>query len=424
MILQNRRFLELFKIPPEIQSIEVTHFLALKEDITERRAMEVQLRQSQKMEAIGQLTGGIAHDFNNLLGVIIGNLDLLERQIKDNEPAVKRVHTARNASLRGADLTRRLLAFSRQETLQPKAIDLNAAIRAVLALAAPALGPEIEVITKLHSSIPTVFADPSGLENALLNLVVNARDAMANGGKLTITSELRTFKPGELSGRERELTPGEYAHVAVSDTGHGMTKEIAEKVFEPFFTTKSHGTGLGLSMVYGFFKQSSGTVRAYSEPGYGTTMSFLLPLVGGGVKAPSAPIPETPGADAAGSAILIVDDEAELLDIAATNLSGLGYTVLTARDGASAKQLIQDRNDIALLLTDIIMPGGMTGVDLAEWTKKAKPSIRVIYCSGFPAEALAARNMSLAEDSLLRKPYQRAQLISIVRKALASLPAQ
>jgi PAS domain S-box-containing protein len=397
---------------------EATHFVALKEDVTERRVMEAQLRQSQKMDAIGQLTGGIAHDFNNLLAVIVGNLDLLERQIKGNEPAVKRVHTARNASLRGAELTHRLLAFSRQEVLQPKAVDLNAVIETVLALATPALGPEVQVITRLDPSVPTVFVDASGLENALLNLVVNARDAMAKGGKLTITSELRNLEAGPPSATEIELKPGGYAYVAVSDTGHGMTKEIAEKAFEPFFTTKPHGTGLGLAMVYGFFKQSGGTVHIYSEPGSGTTLSFFLPLDESEVRLPSVPALEAHSPDAADGVILIVDDEAELLEIASTCLSGLGYTVLTAKDGASARHLLEERDDIALLLTDIIMPGGMTGVELAEWALKIRPFIRIIYCSGFPAEALRERNMSLAEDSLLRKPYQRSELISIVGKTL------
>jgi signal transduction histidine kinase len=391
-------------------------------DISGRRKLEEQYRQSQKMEAIGQLTGGIAHDFNNLLAVIIGNLDLLERQIKGNEPAVKRVHTARKASLRGADLTRRLLAFSRQEVLHPSAVDLNAVIGSVLALAAPVLGPEIQIITRLDPSIPAVFADASGLENALLNLIVNARDAMSKRGKLTITSELRNLESDESLEKDGDLKPGGYAYVAISDNGHGMTKEVAQKVFEPFFTTKSHGTGLGLSMVYGFLKQSNGTIRVYSEPGFGTTLSFLLPLFEGNVNLPSAPILEKRSADVARSTILIVDDEADLLEIASTCLTNLGHTVLTAMDGKSARQLIEERDDIALLLTDIIMPGDMTGVELAECALKIKPSLKVIYCSGFPTEALAERNMSLAEGSLLRKPYQSSELISIVSNAFASAP--
>ena len=389
-------------------------------DITERRRLEEQFRQSQKMEAIGKLTGGIAHDFNNLLAVIIGNLDLLERQISDNEAAVKRVNTARNASLRGASLTRRLLAFARQESLHPTALDLNTIIQAVLALAAPALGPAIQIITQLDPMIPHVFADVSGLENALLNLFVNARDAMEKGGKLTITSELRTLVAGEFLGKANDLNPGCYAFVTVSDTGHGMTREVSQKVFEPFFTTKSHGTGLGLAMVYGFFKQSGGTVYIYSEPGSGTTLSFFLPIAEGTAKTPSAPALETHVPDVATGTILIVDDEIDVLEVASACLSELGYTVLTATNGSNAIQVLEERDDIDVLLTDILMPGGMNGVELAHRAIAIHSTIRVIYCSGFPADALRERNLSLAEGLLLRKPYQRSELTAIVRGVLAA----
>ncbi len=390
-------------------------------DITGRLRLEEQFRQAQKMEAVGQLTGGIAHDFNNLLGVIIGNLDLLERQIKDNEAAVKRVRTARNASLRGADLTRRLLGFARQQDLKPDALDLNTVIETVLALAAPSLGPTIQVITQLAPSIPKVFADASGLENALLNLFVNARDAMAKGGKLTVSSELRTIDDSEFLGKANELTPGCYALVTVSDTGDGMTKETAQKVFEPFFTTKPSGTGLGLAMVYGFFKQSGGTVRIYSEPGSGTTMSFYLPLAEKTLTpASSVPVTETISPGARSGTILIVDDEADLREIASICLSEYGYTVLTAADGESAGRILKEHNEINLLLTDIVMPGSENGVELALRAIKINPRIRIIYCSGFQADALAEINISLAEGPLLRKPYRRAELLAVVREVLAT----
>ena len=388
-------------------------------DITARLRLEEQFRQAQKMEAIGQLTGGIAHDFNNLLAVIVGNLDLLERQITDNEAAVKRLNTARNASLRGAEVTRRLLAFARQQDLKPAAIDLNTVIETVLALAAPALGPTIQVITQLAPSMPRVFADASGLESALLNLVVNARDAMAKGGKLTLTSELRTVDSDQFLGKANELTPGCYAFVAVSDTGHGMTKETVQRVFEPFFTTKSHGTGLGLAMVYGFFKQSGGTVRIYSEPGSGTTFSFFLPILAGAADLAPTPVPEAYSPSLSRGTILIVDDEGDLIEVAATCLSDLGYSVLAAKDGVSAIQVLAERDDIGLLLTDVMMPGGMNGVELAQRATEMNSQIRVIYCSGFPADALKERALSLTEGPLLRKPYQRSELLAIVSKVLA-----
>jgi len=389
-------------------------------NITDRKTLENRLYQSQKMEAIGQLTGGIAHDFNNLLGVIIGNLDLLERQIPGNEPALKRVSTARNASLRGADLTRRLLAFSRQQELQPDNIKLDTAIQNVLALAAPALGPEIQVITHLDSSLPMVFADVAGLESSLLNLVVNARDAMPDGGKLTITSEIRTLEGGRLLGSGGQLKVGTYACVSVSDTGPGMTSEIVERAFEPFFTTKpkGKGTGLGLAMVHGYFNQSGGAVRIYSEPSYGTTVTFYLPITAEDRIALSAPLVDESN-DPIGGTILIVDDESDLLEVASSCLGEIGYTVLNAKDGASALSLLASREDIDLLLTDIIMPGGMNGVELARQAIGLCPEIKVIYCSGFPADALAEKIAPLVDGPLLRKPYQRSELLSITQKTMS-----
>ena len=389
-------------------------------NITERKTLENRLYQSQKMEAIGQLTGGIAHDFNNLLGVIIGNLDLLERQIPGNEPALKRISTARNASLRGADLTRRLLAFSRQQELQPDNIELDVAIRNVLALAAPALGPEIEVVTHLDSSLPLVFADVAGLESSLLNLIVNARDAMSDGGKLTIMSERRTVESGKLFGAGGQLKAGTYACVSVSDTGPGMTAEIVERAFEPFFTTKpkGKGTGLGLAMVHGYFNQSGGAVRIYSELGYGTTVTFYLPIAAKDPKPSATPLTNESNEDT-GDTILIVDDEADLLEVACSCLGEVGYNVLSAKDGASALSLLAGRADIDLLLTDIIMPGGMNGVELARQAIKLCPGIKVIYCSGFPSDALAEKINPLVEGPLLRKPYQRTELLSITRKVMS-----
>jgi PAS domain S-box-containing protein len=413
------RILERYSSPVRGKSREHYGRIWTFRDMTARLRLEEQFRQSQKMEAVGQLTGGIAHDFNNLLAVIIGNLDLLECQIKDNEAAVKRVHTARNASLRGAEVTRRLLAFARQQDLKPTALDLDTVIETVLALAAPALGPTIQVITRLHPSIPPVFVDASGLQNALLNLFVNARDAMANGGKLTVTSELRILESGQFLGTSNELAPGRYALVTVSDTGHGMTKETARKVFEPFFTTKSHGTGLGLAMVYGFFKQSGGAVRISSELGNGTTFSFFLPTVAGAAHLSSATPVQARSPSVTTGTILIVDDESYLLEIASTCLTDLGYSVLTAKDGVSAIQVLAERNDIGLLLTDVIMPGGMNGVELARRATEINRQIRIIYCSGFPADALREKELSLAEGPLLRKPYQRSELVGIVGKVLA-----
>jgi|GEM_PF-6839845 len=249
-------------------------------NITERKQLERQLNQSQKMEAIGQLTGGIAHDFNNLLAVIIGNLDLLERAEQGNEPGLKRIRTAQKAALRGADLTKRLLVFSSSGESKPVLIDLNRSVHNVLELASRVLGSDIKTVTRLEKDLPPIFVDASNLENALLNLVLNARDAMTHGGTLTLSTQLHTLEDRGLRVQLAELKPGRYACLSVSDSGHGMPREVLDRVFEPFFTTKPRGkgTGLGLSLAYAFCKQSNGTARIYSELELGTTVSFYLPI--------------------------------------------------------------------------------------------------------------------------------------------------
>ncbi len=387
-------------------------------DITEKKQMERQLQQSQKMEAVGQLTGGIAHDFNNLLGVVIGNLDLLETLVTDNEAALKRVHTAQKGALRGADLTRRLLAFSNSEELRPSAVKLQQAAHNVIELASSALGPEIKITTHFDNSVPTVFVDAAALESALLNLVVNSRDAMPNGGSISITVELTTLEESYPPVAAGELNAGQYACVSISDTGSGMSPETLERAFEPFFTTKPRGkgTGLGLAMVYGFVKQSSGTIRIYSEVGYGTTVSIYLPL------AESVELPATalaiPRHAERGATVLVVDDELDLLEIAHSYLDQIGYASLEARDGSGALDVISQHSGIDLMVTDIIMPGGMNGVELAQKVRKLRPEIKIIYCSGFPADALGERHMPKVDGPLLHKPYQRADFNAMIRHVM------
>jgi PAS domain S-box-containing protein len=387
-------------------------------NITERKQLESQLYQSQKMEAIGQLTGGIAHDFNNLLAVISGNLELLERLVQENAAALKRVQTARKAAARGADLTRRLLAFSSNVELKPAPTRLALCIGNAMELAR-AVGPEIQIVTSLDHSMPLALVDPAGLESALLNLAVNARDAMPKGGTLTITTELITLEEDYPPVKTGELKSGRYARVSVSDTGHGMSKETLGRVFEPFFTTKPRGkgTGLGLAMVYGFAKQSGGIVRIYSEPGYGTTVSLYLPL------AEDIPYPVPTAMQSVSpvklnGTVLVVDDEVDLLEIAKTYLEEMGYITYQAEDAASALAVVEQHGDIDLIVTDIIMPGGMNGVELAQKIRQSLQQVKVIYCSGFPANALAERSMSLVDGPLLHKPYQRAEFDAFVRAAM------
>jgi len=394
-------------------------------DITEKMKLESQLLQSQKMDAIGQLTGGIAHDFNNLLCIVIGNLDLLKLQLGGDAAGLKRVHTAQKAALRGADLTRRLLAFSSEETLTPASTNLHHLIRNVLEMTHRVIGPEIRTITRFHESLSQVLIDAAGLESALLNLLVNARDAMPNGGCVTVTTRVANLGPTYRLVRAGELKAGRYAFISVSDTGTGMSKHVLEHVFEPFFTTKPRGkgTGLGLAMVYGFVKQSHGTVRIYSEPGYGTTVTLYLPLT------EDASLPEAEAIEShivlSGQAtVLVVDDELDLLNIATAYLNDMGCKTFTAIDGNDALQIVEREKDIDLMITDIIMPGGMNGVDLAQQVRQLNPKIKVIYCSGFPAGALAERNMPPVDGPLLRKPYQREEFSALVHRMMESDDAE
>jgi PAS domain S-box-containing protein len=390
-------------------------------DVTETKSLERQLQQSMKMEALGQLTGGIAHDFNNLLGVVVGNLDLLERMVAWNEAAVKRVQTALRAAGRGAELTRRLLAFSRKEQLNPAPVAMQDAIRDVVDLAARTIGPEIKITTHCDSNLPPVFVDAAGLETALLNLSLNARDAMPKGGSLRIRAQLADLTDGYALVKARELEPGKFARITVCDSGHGMPREVADRAFEPFFTTKARekGTGLGLAMVYGFVRQSGGAIRIYSEVGFGTTVSIYLPLAG----EQDVHLPEpanVSGREVLGGTALLVDDEADLLDVADAYLADLGYTVIRAGNGAEALEALERAGEIDLMVTDIIMPGNMNGIELAKKVRELRPGIKVIYTSGFPAEALTERSGALEGGPLLHKPYQRAEFADLVRKQVSS----
>jgi len=392
-------------------------------DISERKQLEQQLRQSQKMEAVGQLTGGIAHDFNNLLAVVIGNLDLLEGLVSHDAAALKRVQVALKGALRGADLTKKLLSFSSKGRLTPKSASINDCISNLVEFASRAIGPEISLVTRIGTDLPPLLIDVALFESALLNLVVNARDAMPKGGTLTVTAERRYLEanyPPVLAG---ELIQGTYACVRVSDTGHGMSKDVLERAFEPFFTTKDldRGTGLGLAMVYSFAKKSCGTVRIYSEVGYGTTVSLYLPFSSCDEPISSAQLEEVDVERYAGS-VLLVDDEEDLLDIANQNLEEMGFTVYQARNAQDALKLLDHRPDIGLMITDVIMPGGMNGVELASKVREARPDIRVVYCSGFPVETLAENSMPLVDGPLLHKPYQRHQFRKIIEQVTTGRP--
>ncbi|HTE49860.1 MAG TPA: ATP-binding protein [Kofleriaceae bacterium] len=409
-----------------VQVGQTRHLIVVGRDVTERRAMEQQLQQSQRMESIGQLTGGLAHDFNNLLGVIVGNLDLLERHVASDVTASGRVRTAQRAAMRGSDLTRRLLAFARRQHLDPQPTEVNQMIGELLEMLPRTLGPEIRIVTRLEAELPSATVDPSGLESALLNLALNARDAMTGGaGKLSIATTLVHLDGDYGPVHAGEMAAGSYIKITVSDTGHGMSPETIGKVFEPFFTTKPRGkgTGLGLSMVYGFVKQSRGNIRVYSELGVGTTFTICLPLAEEGAPAravsttaPLAMLPE----GGARPIVLVVDDEVDLLEIAVSYCEELGFQVLHATDGPSALEIAAEQPHLDLLLTDVVMPGGLNGVALAARLRARYPDLKVVYCSGFPSSALAERSQLRADGPLINKPYLKQAFARCVIDALAA----
>ena len=387
-------------------------------DMTERIKAENQLRQAQKMEAVGQLTGGIAHDFNNLLGIVIGNLDLLREELGERDRnSVELLDEALTAALRGADVTRQLLAFSSHQPHQPKIVAPNAVVEGMAKLLARTLGGRIDVCFKLGDEIWPVMVDPALLESSLLNLAVNARDAMPAGGILTVETVNLTLDAEEAES-QAELGAGEYAVIAVSDTGTGMPPEVIARVFEPFFTTKpvGKGTGLGLSMVYGFARQSGGAVRIYSEVGIGTTFRLFLPHAAGAARvakqAAAAALP------VGNETVLVVEDSDALRKVALRQLRELGYATLEASNATAALALLDSGRPIDLLLTDIVMPGGVDGHGLAARATAARPGLRVLFTSGFTAAAADAAGSVAVADRLLSKPYRKAELAQRVRAAL------
>ncbi len=397
------------------------HFVSQVFDLTERRELEQRLRQAQRMEAVGQLTGGIAHDFNNLLGVIVGNLELLERPVSADPRAQKRVKAALFAAERGAELTRQLLAFSRRQALEAEVVNVNALIDEMAGMLRRTLGEAVVLAVQHNAALWPTRIDPVQFEAAILNLTLNARDAMPSGGHLTIETD-NIKLDGNYAASEQELEPGDYVLVAVSDNGTGIPPDTLARVFEPFFTTKEtgKGSGLGLSMVFGYVKQSGGHVKIYSEPGHGTTVKLYMPRVDGeadGVK-PAGMADAPPAQQGSGATILLVEDKDDLREIAVEMLEDLGYRLLSAADGPSALALIEEHASIDLLLTDIVMPGGMTGPQLARAATAVRPDLRVLFMSGYAESAVLREGQVAFDTDLIGKPFRRAELARRVRAAL------
>ena len=410
------------------------HFTGILRDLSaqhreqgERTKLEAQLHQAQKMEAIGNLTGGMAHDFNNMLGVIIGNIDLL-RDLKGEDRDIDELtREALDAAFRGADLTRRLLAFARQQPLLPQHVDVNELVSGITRLLRRTIGEDVEISLDLATELWPVVVDPAQLEASLTNLATNARDAMTDGGRLMIVTANRTLD-ADYAAQHAEVVPGGYVMLEVSDTGCGMTPEVMHRIFEPFFTTKSRdkGTGLGLSMVFGFIKQSGGHIGVYSEPGIGTTFRLFLPRMAANVPAIEESV-ATPLLHGRGESVLVVEDNAALRRVVTRQLGELGYRVLAAENAATGLELL-DRQSIDLLLTDIVMPGGINGRELARRARQRWPGIKIVFTSGFSEVRLNGDADPLAACTpLLSKPYRKEDLASAAREALdrvAEVPQQ
>jgi PAS domain S-box-containing protein len=396
--------------------------LAIARDITARKAVELQLRQAQKMEAIGRLTGGVAHDFNNLLGVIIGNLEMLQARVGDDTKLRRPTDLAMAAADRGAELTQRLLAFSRRQRLELRPIDLNALVVGMQDLLQPLLGEDIEIETILRPDLWPVVGDAGQIETCLVNLAINARDAMPAGGLLTI--ETGNCRLGKLvAARQLDVPPGEYVILSVTDAGTGMPAHVMEHAFEPFFTTKDNGrgSGLGLSMVYGFVRQLGGDVAIASEVGRGTTVRLYLPRAQPAASTETSLVEtavEGGGEPRGHETILVVEDDAALLEVVVCQLAEYGYRILSAVDGPSAMQIVNSDVTIDLLLTDVLMPNGMTGAQLAERAQQRRADLRVLFTSGYPRGVMHANGQLKFGVPLLRKPYKQIDLARAVRRQL------
>jgi nitrogen-specific signal transduction histidine kinase len=390
-------------------------------DITERVRAEARLRSAQRMQAIGQLSGGIAHDFNNLLAVVLGNLELASARLEAEHPVRARLDRAVWAAKRGAALTHQLLAFARRQPLVAKPTDFASMLEDMADLLRRTLGEQIELRVVTEAGVWPAMADPAQVESAVLNLAINARDAMPHGGSLTISVANAVM---DRLNAPPDVAPGDYVVIAVTDTGTGMAPDVAARAFEPFFTTKEpgKGTGLGLAMVFGFAKQSGGHAQIESAPGKGTTVRVFLPRA-----AQQSPASDEAGAVGEtvprGSArVLIVEDESGVRDVLAAILSDLGYRVLTARDGAEALRALEaEGGSVDLALIDVVLPGGMSGREVARLLAERNPALRTLFMSGYSEEA--AQDAAPGETvALIGKPFDRRRLAWLVAEALGTVP--
>ncbi|MGY3034781.1 PAS domain S-box-containing protein [Bradyrhizobium sp. USDA 4354] len=395
-------------------------FVGIVHDLTARKLTERQLQQAQKMETVGQLSGGIAHDFNNLLTVIIGNAEHLSEQLKERPDLRRFADDICQSGERGAELTQRLLAFSRRQLLQPQTIDCRSLLDSMFKLLKRTLREDIEIRTTSGPGTILAFADRAQLESAVLNLALNAQDAMPSGGHLMLSTELAAIDD-DYRALHPEVAPGSYALISVTDDGEGMAPDVTARAFEPFFTTKEvgKGSGLGLSMVYGFAKQSGGHVSIYSEAGLGTTVRIYLPRANTGQSHPDLPDGEDT-APRGYETILIAEDDPFVRSSVIRRVEALGYRVVAAVNGKDALQQLRSDPSIDLLFTDIVMPGGMSGWELADQALRVRPGLPVLFTSGYALETLVEQGRARAQAIVLTKPYRKVELAQRLRDALAA----
>jgi signal transduction histidine kinase len=387
----------------------------------EKNAADLQLRQAQKMEAVGQLTGGVAHDLNNILTVITGTIEILAEAVADRPELVAIAKMIDEAAERGADLTQRLLAFARKQPLQPREVDVNSLVIEATNLLRPTLGEQVEVQIMLSGDTARALIDPSQLTNAILNLALNARDAMPDGGKLTIETS-NVILDDSYAGIHSEVTAGPYVLIAVTDSGQGIPAGILENVFEPFFTTKDvgKGSGLGLSMVYGFVKQSNGHIKIYSEENHGTTVRIYLPQAIGLAQPITDELASTSILEGGDETILVVEDDDLVRTFVVGQIQSLGYVTLAAVNADAALVVINSAQTIDLLFTDMIMPGSMNGRQLSDAALRRRPSLSVLFTSGYTENTVIHYGRLDAGVLLLAKPYRKSDLARMIRAALAA----
>ena len=418
-LLEARRKAE--QVADELRQLNETLENRVENEVAERMKAESALRQAQKMEAIGQLTGGVAHDFNNLLTIVVGNIEIMLRHLPDDAARLRRAAAnALQGAQRAATLTQRLLAFARQQPLDPKPLDPNKLVSEMSELLRRTLGEQVSLETVLAGGLWRTKADPNQLENAIINLAVNARDAMPGGGHLTVETANTHLDHSYTQSLVEPVPPGQYVQIAVADTGTGIDQDTLSRVFEPFFTTKDpgKGTGLGLSQVYGFVRQSGGHIRIYSELGEGSVVKIYLPRYFGDETGVEIKRDEVATQRGDGETVLVVEDESKLRAYAVEALEELGYDVISAADGPSALDLLSTKKKVDLLFSDIVLPNGISGKELADRAIKLRPDLKVLFTSGYTRNAIVHNGRLDPGVELIPKPFTYDQLAASVRRIL------